>query len=188
MLDSHSSPEGLYNEFSHSAMAAAKDVRSFADLMDDGENKAVLERAKKRRSESEDGITTWRVTEHEDWLDHKDATLGAQDHDEAQDDDMIDTEDTNGQDKDPRVVTALFKEDYPEIIADMDETTKVIEVHHCSPPGHVRLLNSIGCPSSTRPNTFHYRNQAGSSGTDYLPDILQRILTSACRNASMHIN
>jgi len=117
-----------------------------------------------------------------------DATLGAQDHDEAQDDDMIDTEDTNGQDKDPRVVTALFKEDYPEIIADMDETTKVIEVHHCSPPGHVRLLNSIGCPSSTRPNTFHYRNQAGSSGTDYLPDILQRILTSACRNASMHIN
>ncbi|KAI9874003.1 MAG: hypothetical protein M1830_010302 [Pleopsidium flavum] len=140
MLDSHSSPEGLYTEFSHSAMAAAKDVRAFADLMEDGESKVVLEKAKKRRSESEDRITAWRVTEHEGWLDHEDPTLSKQDHGDAQDDDLTDTRCSNGQDKDSRVIVESFMQDHPGMNVVIDETTKVIKPEYISPSKPSRIL------------------------------------------------
>lgn len=64
-----SSPEALYANFSRAAVGAFKDIKDFSKLIEDSRNRDILNRAKESRAESSKGITGWRVTEHNDWLD-----------------------------------------------------------------------------------------------------------------------
>lgn len=171
MLEPHSLPEDLYYDFSVSAVAAAKDVGGFATLMEEEESKAVLEMAKKRRKECEDKLPAWRVTEHQGWLDRKDVVFCVRDHDEAQDDEVMDTEASNGQDKSLEAIVEAFTRDHPDISAEMDES-KVIEVRYRSPPHQVQMPNYIDRAPSASPNIVPYQSQARPPGTDKLSDIL----------------
>ena len=109
-------------------MTAAKRMRGFAELMEDPESKALLERAKTRRTESTEVILPWRVTQHEVWLDSRVALVG-KDHEEVTDDPISDEPGSDAEDKDPRVVLDSFRHDHPRITADMDDITKTITVY-----------------------------------------------------------
>lgn len=63
------SPDQLHSNFSQAANGAATAVRQFTHLVEDSMSKEVMEKAKESRAKNGEGITGWKVTEHEDWLD-----------------------------------------------------------------------------------------------------------------------
>lgn len=65
------SPDQLHSNFSQAANGAAQAIKHFTQLMEDSGTKEVMERAKESRTENGEGITGWKVIEHEDWLDVK---------------------------------------------------------------------------------------------------------------------
>lgn len=64
-----SSPDQLHSNFSQAANGAAQAIRHFTQLVEDSRTKEVMEKAKDSRTKNGEGITGWKVTEHEDWLD-----------------------------------------------------------------------------------------------------------------------
>lgn len=63
-----STAEALFQEFSKAANTANKEVQDFRRLMTDEESMKVFAQARKSRADNPNGIKSWRVTEHPDWL------------------------------------------------------------------------------------------------------------------------
>ena len=68
LLDSLS-PDQLHSNFSQAANGAAQAIKHFTQLVEDSKTKEVMEKAKESRAKNLEGISSWKVTEHEDWLD-----------------------------------------------------------------------------------------------------------------------
>lgn len=62
------SPDQLHSNFSQAANGAAQAVKHFTQLVENSKTKEVMENAKESRAKNGEGITGWKVTEHEDWL------------------------------------------------------------------------------------------------------------------------
>lgn len=123
------SPDQLYSHFSQTAISAAKDIKSFAQLTEDTKSKEALNKAKESRANDAEGITAWRVSEHADWLDVKK-------EDTAQDS-QIDTNnedlDTSAGDltvEDMQATLEKFKASHTDIEADLDGETSTVKVGH----------------------------------------------------------
>ena len=65
------SPDQLHSNFSQAANGAAQAIKHFTHLVEDSRTKEIMEKAKDSRTKNGEGITSWKVTEHEDWLDVK---------------------------------------------------------------------------------------------------------------------
>ena len=65
------SPDQLHSNFSQAANGAAQAVKHFTQLVEDSRTREVIEKAKESRAKNGEGITGWKVTEHDDWLDVK---------------------------------------------------------------------------------------------------------------------
>ncbi len=63
------SPDQLHSNFSQAANGAAQAIKNFTQLVEDSRTREVIEKAKESRTKNGEGITGWKVTEHEDWLD-----------------------------------------------------------------------------------------------------------------------
>lgn len=96
--------------------------------MEDPESRALLEKARTRRTESSEAVLPWRVTQHEGWLDNDKATLAGKDHEEAMDQTAPDESAVDGEEKDPAVVLEAFRHNHPAVTADMDDKAKTIKV------------------------------------------------------------
>ncbi|KAM0800015.1 hypothetical protein BDR22DRAFT_274103 [Usnea florida] len=70
LVDS-SAPDHLHSNFSQAANSAAQAIQNFTQLVEDSKTKKVMEKAKESMEKNGEGITGWKVTEHEDWLDIK---------------------------------------------------------------------------------------------------------------------
>ncbi|KAI9719766.1 MAG: hypothetical protein M1812_003254 [Candelaria pacifica] len=64
----HSSPEGLYDDFSKAAVTAATEIKDFRDYFQDRRSRLAFRNSAISRRNNPEGISTWRVTEHPDWL------------------------------------------------------------------------------------------------------------------------
>ena len=123
------SPDQLYSHFSQTAIGAAKDIKSFAQLTEDSKSKEALNKAKESRANDAEGITAWRVSEHADWLDVK--------KEDAVEDSQVDI---NNEDIDAsageltvenmQATLEKFKASYTDIEADLDGDTRTIKVGH----------------------------------------------------------
>ena len=130
-------PEQLHLQFAQAAKAVASDLKAFARTMEDPHNKEALEKAKESRAKNAENITSWQVTEHEDWLDVKNHNVD-------------ETLDLQGRDVEDNPITELkvedvqsgldkFKASHPIIEASVEETSKVIKVSIASK--HLLILH-----------------------------------------------
>lgn len=62
-------PEQLHSNFAHAATCAARDIKDFAQTWEDTRSKEALGRAKDSRTNNNENVRGWLVTEHDDWLD-----------------------------------------------------------------------------------------------------------------------
>lgn len=69
MLVQQPSPEDLYSTFATNLTTIQSDVKDFSITFQNNESQEILQKAEKSRAESQEDIPSWRVTEHEDWLD-----------------------------------------------------------------------------------------------------------------------
>ena len=123
------SPDQLYSHFSQTAIGAAKDIKSFAQLTEDSKSKEALNKAKESRANDAEGITAWRVSEHADWLEIK--------IEDAVEDSQIDANnediDASAGDltvEDMQEILEKFKASRTDIEADLDRDTRTIKVCH----------------------------------------------------------
>ncbi|KAL9639122.1 MAG: hypothetical protein Q9164_001126 [Protoblastenia rupestris] len=68
VIPSPSSPEHVYQNFSHAAHKAGKNIKDFTTLMKETRSKEVFEKASENKSRDGEGIGVWQVAEHADWL------------------------------------------------------------------------------------------------------------------------
>ena len=94
------SPDQLHSNFSQAANSAAQAVQRFTHVVEDSRIREVMEKAKESRTKNGEGITGWKVTDHEDWLDvkHEDGNEDADKEGEtiAEAGDSPSMEDVNG--------------------------------------------------------------------------------------------
>ena len=123
------SPDQLYSHFSQTAIGAAKDIKSFAQLTEDNKSKEALNKANESRANDAEGITAWRVSEHADWLDVKkeDAAEGSQIDTNNEDVDTIAGDLTV---EEMLATLEKFKASHTDIEADLDGDTRTIKVGH----------------------------------------------------------
>lgn len=128
-IDSRS-PDQLHAHFSQTAIGAAKDIKSFAQLIEENMSKDALNKAKESRANDAEGVTAWRVSEHADWLDVK--------KEDAAEDSLMDTNneelDTSAGDltlEDIQAIFKKFKASHTGIEADLDEDTRTVKVGLC---------------------------------------------------------
>ncbi|KAL8919236.1 MAG: hypothetical protein Q9208_006897 [Pyrenodesmia sp. 3 TL-2023] len=69
MLVQQPSPEDLYSTFATNVTTIQSDVKDFSITFQNSESQEILHKAEKSRAESNQDVPSWRVTEHEDWLD-----------------------------------------------------------------------------------------------------------------------
>lgn len=69
MLTHQHSPENLYTVFANNVTTIRSDVKAFANALKDERYHEILKKAQESRTQRDDNIRGWRVTEHEDWLD-----------------------------------------------------------------------------------------------------------------------
>lgn len=69
MLTRQHSPEDLYTVFATNVTTARSEVKDLANALREESYKEVLMKAQESRTQSDEHIRGWRVTEHEDWLD-----------------------------------------------------------------------------------------------------------------------
>ncbi|KAL8895608.1 MAG: hypothetical protein Q9207_008097 [Kuettlingeria erythrocarpa] len=69
MLVQQPSPEDLYSTFATNVTTIHSDVKDFSITFQNSVFQEILMKAEKSRAESKEDIPSWRVTEHEDWLD-----------------------------------------------------------------------------------------------------------------------
>jgi len=64
----HSSPEDLYTDISQAAVRAVNDIKNFKACIEEPVNQEVLKDARQSREKSGEGIKSWLVTQHPNWL------------------------------------------------------------------------------------------------------------------------
>lgn len=69
MLVQQPSPEDLYSTFATNVTTIHSDVKDFSITFQNSVFQEILQKAENSRAESKEDIPSWRVTEHEDWLD-----------------------------------------------------------------------------------------------------------------------
>ncbi len=125
-IDSRS-PDQLHSHFSQTAIGAAKDIKSFAQLTEESKSKEALNKAKESRANNAEGITAWRVSEHADWLDVKKEDAAEDSHMDTTSEEL----DTSAGDltvDDMQAILKKFKASHMGIEADLDEDTRTIKV------------------------------------------------------------
>ena len=123
------SPDQLYTHFSQTAIGAAKDIKSFAQLTEDSKSKEALNNAKESRANDAEGITAWRVSEHADWLDIKKEDAVEDSQIDANNED-IDASAGDLSVEDMQATLEKFKASHTDIEADLDGDTRTIKVGH----------------------------------------------------------
>ncbi len=129
MLVQQPSPEDLYSAFATNVTTIHSDVKDFSITFRNSVFQEILQKAEKSRAESKEDIPSWRVTEHEDWLDVRGA-------DTSMDSAMGGT---NGAAPDPsqeasteleflHATTKKFNEENPNIDISLNEKSKTIKV------------------------------------------------------------
>lgn len=121
-------PEQLHLHFSHAARAAASDIKTFAQTMDNPRTKEVLEKAKESRAKNAEDITNWLVTEHEDWLDVRNDDLDKNvDTGERGTGAALPAADMRAEDI--QSVLGKFRESHPGIEASLEESSRTVKVY-----------------------------------------------------------
>ncbi|KAI9776962.1 MAG: hypothetical protein M1835_005366 [Candelina submexicana] len=75
----HSSPEDLYDDFSKAAVTAATEIQDFRKDFEDRKTMLIFTNGSLSRRVNPERISTWRVTEHPDWLDRDEGGQGEKD-------------------------------------------------------------------------------------------------------------
>ena len=127
MLEQPSSPENLYATFSSTVGTIDTGVKTFARLVNDTRTQEMLKRAKESRAANAEGINSWDVTEHEDWLE----VHGS----DSPSDGMPEDRDDKGQDNGDNTTleglqTSLqkFQQSHPSIESSLEEDSKRLKV------------------------------------------------------------
>ena len=110
----HSSPEDLYTGISHAALKAVNDIKSFTACIEEPRNQEVLTNARQRREKSGEGIKSWLVTQHPNWLD-KTVVTGVKEL--KLEEEAVSDAEGNGDNiqEDIPAIVAKFKEQHAEI-------------------------------------------------------------------------
>ena len=123
LVDS-SAPDHLHSNFSRAANGAAQDIQNFTQLVEDGKTKKVLEKAKQSMEKNGEGITGWKVTEHEDWLDVK-----GDGNDDVDEDEEITAEVGDGSSMEStNMALDRFRSVHAGIEASLDESSRTVTV------------------------------------------------------------
>jgi len=64
----HSSPEDLYADIERAAMRTVNDIKIFIACMEEPTKQDVLKTARQSREKSGEGIKSWLVNQHPNWL------------------------------------------------------------------------------------------------------------------------
>lgn len=127
MLPEQISPDLVYSNFSHAALGAGQDIKELKELIEAERSREVFEKAKESREKDPEGITGWRVTEHDGWMNVKkeddNEGLGVEPLDE-----QVDENTGTGEREDMFKVLATFTEAHPGIEASLDGTPKLLTV------------------------------------------------------------
>jgi hypothetical protein len=65
----HASPEDLYADISQTAMKSVENIKTFTAYVASPESQEILLKARDAREKSGDGVASWLVTQHPNWLD-----------------------------------------------------------------------------------------------------------------------
>ena len=128
------SPDQLHSNFSQAANGAAQSIKHFTQLVEDGKTKEVMEKGKESRMKDGEGITGWKVTEHEDWLNLKQED-GNNDDDDDDDDDgkeeesIVEVGDSPSM-KNVNLVLDKFRSAHVGVEASLDEDSRTLTVGH----------------------------------------------------------
>lgn len=135
------SPDQLHSNFSRAANGAAQDIKHFTQLMDDSKTKEVMEKAKQSWMNNGEGITGWKVTEHEDWLNVRQE----EGSDEADKEEEAAAEASDeGSVKDVNAALDKFRSGHLGVEASLDEESRTITVSLL----HAYVRVTLTCVSS----------------------------------------
>ncbi|KAL8943989.1 MAG: hypothetical protein Q9216_000698 [Gyalolechia sp. 2 TL-2023] len=129
MLVHQPSPGDLYAIFASNVTTIRSDVKDFANVFRGGKCQEILAKARESRTQCNEDIRGWRVTEHEDWLDvhHVDSPrkFGA---DEAKGSDPDAVQRIAVSPERLRMLVEAFQTSNPDIDVSLDEDTRLIKV------------------------------------------------------------
>ena len=121
-----SAPEHLHSNFSQAANGAAQAIQHFTQLVEDSRTKKVMEKAKESMEKNGEGITGWKVTEHEDWLDIK-----ADGDDNVDEEEGVTAEVGDGSSMEStNVALDRFRSVHAGIEASLDERSRTVTVRY----------------------------------------------------------
>lgn len=177
------SPGQMHSNFSQAANTAAQAIKHFTQLVEDDRTKEVMQKAKKSRTENNEGITAWQVTEHEDWLDAKkeNETEDVDDKDR----DLAETEDSPGL-NDVKAVLDKFRSSHVGIEVSLDEDSRTVTLS-LPLPAHIKfqiqldsaledrnnyVVDSEGKSSFNRAIVEAIRARTNSNDLNYLLEML----------------
>ena len=121
-----SAPDHLHSNFSRAANGAAQAIQNFTQLVEDSKTKKVMEKAKESMEKNGEGITGWKVTEHEDWLDIK-----VDGNDDVDEEEGITAEVGDGSSiESTNLALDRFRSVHTGIEASLDESTRTVTVSY----------------------------------------------------------
>ena len=166
-----SAPDHLHSNFSRAANGAAQAIQNFTQLVEDGKTKKVMEKAKESMEKNGEGITGWKVTEHEDWLDIK-----LDGNDDVDEDEEITAEVGDGSSMEStNMALDRFRSVHTGIEASLDESTRTVTVSHsCAfSQSMLRHLSSIYL---RRPvSTFRFGETTPRMATTIMTLIVEKV-------------
>ena len=125
LVDS-SAPDHLHSNFSQAANGAAQAIQIFTQLVEDSKTKKVMEKAKESMEKNGEGITGWKVTEHEDWLDIK-----VDGNDDVDEDEQVTVEVGDGSSMEStNMALDRFRSVHAGIDASLDEESRTMTVSY----------------------------------------------------------
>ena len=130
VLEITTSPDQLHSQFSQSATCAAQDVNSFAQLMEDAQNREVMCKARESRENNIEGVQAWMVAEHDDWLEVKRNKSEEEIRAAAGGGGNVAELDVEAEVGDLKTALNQFIEAHPDTRASLDEETMTIEVRY----------------------------------------------------------
>lgn len=136
------SPDQLHYNFSQAANGAAQAIKQFTQLLEDSKTQEVMEKAKERRMENSEGITSWQVSEHENWLDVKQDGNDDVDKEEEGTAEAGDCSDM----KDVNAALDKFRSSHAAVEASLDEDSRKVTVSYLQ--GFVQVQVTLKYASS----------------------------------------
>ncbi|KAI9700811.1 MAG: hypothetical protein M1836_002180 [Candelina mexicana] len=129
----HSSPEDLYDDFSKAAVTAATEIKDFRKIFEDRKTMLIFTNGSLSRRGNSEGISTWRVTEHPDWLDRDEGGHGEKGDGVGEVEDELDD---GEEEQDVGRIVEAFTTSYQKLKVQYNEGSGVIKVifpnHGCS--------------------------------------------------------